>query len=153
MIEYNKRGHRQRWLQTWRKCLNHKDYVQNTMIIREKNTEREREKMIAENCLCLLEWVRGFLIAETSSWWLRNYRLSLWVRDVARAPKKVGDYSEKGGRLSHSALLPLVTLSSTSIRRLSRYWSSAVAGDVIIDALRASNFFIGPLLRPKPIKV
>ena len=61
--------------------------------------------------------------------------------------------SEKGGRPGQSALLPLVTLSSTSIRRLSRYWSSAVAGDVIIDALRASNFFIGPLLRPKPIKV
>ena len=75
------------------------------------------------------------------------------VRDVARAPKKVGVCSEKGGRLSQSALLPLVTLSSTSLGRLSRYWSSAVAGDVIVDALRASNFFIGPLFRPKPIKV
>ena len=126
-----------------RKCLDHKDLILSTMIIREKNTEKEKERLIAENCLCASEWVRGLLIVEAQSWWLRNYRRPLWVRDVARAPKKVGVCSEKGGRLSQSALLPLVTLSSTSIVRLSRYWTFTVAGDVIFDALRASISILG----------
>ena len=89
------------------------------MIIREKNTKKEREREIAENCLCVSEWVRGLLIVEAQSWWLRNHRRPLWIRDVARAPKKVDDYSEKGGRPSQSALLPLVILSLTPIGRLS----------------------------------
>ena len=91
-----------------RKCLDHEYLIQSTMIIREKNTKKGRE--IAENCLSPSEWVRGLLIVEAQSWWLRNHRRPLWIRDVARAPKKVGDYSEKGGRPSQSALLPLVTL-------------------------------------------
>ena len=37
-----------------RKCLDHKDLTQSTMIIREKNTEKEIERMIAVNCLFLL---------------------------------------------------------------------------------------------------
>ena len=37
-----------------RKCLDHKDLILSTMIIREKNTEKEIERMIAVNCLCLL---------------------------------------------------------------------------------------------------
>ena len=93
--------------------------------------------------MCPSEWVRGLLIVEAQSWWLRNHRRPLWVRDVARAPKKVGDYSEKGGRLSHSALLPLVILSSTSIGRLSRYWSFAVVDDVVLDAFGASILLLG----------
>ena len=61
------------------------------MITREKNTEKEIERMIAENCLCPLGSVRGLLIVGGSSWLLRNYRRPLWIRDVARAPKKGGD--------------------------------------------------------------
>ena len=37
-----------------RKCLDHRDQSQTSMIIREKNTEKEIERMIAVNCLCLL---------------------------------------------------------------------------------------------------
>ena len=32
-----------------RKCLDQKDVIQSTMIIREKNTKKEREGEIAEN--------------------------------------------------------------------------------------------------------
>ena len=37
-----------------RKCLDHKDLIQSTMIIREKDTEKEIERMIAVNCFCIL---------------------------------------------------------------------------------------------------
>ena len=132
-------------------------------------------RMIEENCLSLSEWVRGLLIVAAQSWWLRNHRRPLWVKDVARAPKKVGDYSEKGGRPSQSALLPLVTLYPTPLGRLSRYWSSIVVGfDAFgFDAFGASTsvlvlcccgwccprrltgvyLVIGPLIKPRPIKV
>ena len=44
-----------------RKCLDHKDLIQSTMIIREKNTKKEREREIAENCLCHLNEFVAFL--------------------------------------------------------------------------------------------
>ena len=47
-----------------RKCLDHEYLIQSTMIIREKNTKKEREREIAENWLCVSEWVRGLLIVE-----------------------------------------------------------------------------------------
>ena len=58
----------------------------------------------------------------------------------------MGDYSEKGGRPSHSALLPLVILSLTSIGRLSRYWTSAAVGDVVPRRPKGVYLAIGPLL-------
>ena len=81
--------------------------------------------MIAENCLCPLGSVRGLLIVGGSSWWLRNYRRPLWIRDVARAPKKVGDYSENVGRL------------------LRKWWATksfrfTAVGDIVLDVHKTS---------------
>ena len=55
-----------------RKCLDHKDLILSTMIIREKNTEKERERDWLLRIASACEWVRGLLIVEARSWWLRN---------------------------------------------------------------------------------
>ena len=152
----------------WSQILNSEYNDNQREEYRERAKDRERE--IAENWLCASEWVCGLLIVEAQSWWLRNHRRPLWVRDVARTPKKVGDCSDKGGRPSQSILLPLVTLSLTPLGRLFRYWSFVV---VVLDASRASislsvlccrercdprrlwddYLLIGPQIRPRPIKV
>ena len=40
-----------------RKCLDHKDLIQSTMIIREKNTKKERERLQRIDCVLLSGFV------------------------------------------------------------------------------------------------